>query len=160
MGMRSGRVKGPYVGPAGAGGGTPSNLTPVPTWIKFSVTHAQLQAAALTNSVELYSAPSRFVLSGVIMKPTIKFAGPGFTAYNLGLGLVGVGNLEKYLLYSDVFVNAVSDTNFFTAGHFPFSENWGAVTSVRATAQAVGANLSVSTAGAADYWLLLSRPLA
>lgn len=155
-GMRGGKVKGPYVGPSGTGGGTPTNPTNVPTWMRFTFTHLQLQAAALTNSFEIYSAPTRVNISGAILKHTIQFAGTGITDYKVSVGLVG--DLARYLSLFDVDT-APSNTKpaGYAEGYVDDQLQFGAVTSIRVAGVSVGANLNQSTAGAGTLWLRIAR---
>jgi hypothetical protein len=156
MGMRPGKARGPWVGPSGTGGGTPTNPTVVPTWMRFTFTHLDLQAAALTNDFEIYSAPARVQISGCILKHTIQFAGVGITDYKVSVGLTG--DLARYLSLFDVDT-AVANTKptGYAEGYFGDQLEFGAVTSIRVAGVSVGANLDQSTAGAGTLWLLISR---
>jgi hypothetical protein len=149
-------AKGPWVGPNNGGGGTPTNPTVIPTWMKFSFTHLNFQAASLTNTYEIYSAPSRVNILGAVLKHSIQFAGTGITDYKLSVGLLG--DLARYVSLFDVDT-APSDTKpaGYAEGYFGDTLNFGAVTSIRIAAVAVGANLNQSTAGAGNLWLLVSR---
>jgi len=153
--MRSGKVKGPYVGPSGPSGGTPTNPTAVPTWFPcIAFTFADFTPfAALAGDVEKYSLPARCTIEGVALKTSVAFSGPGITAVTLSVGLAG--NLAKYLSPYDAFA-AVSNTRI-GAANLLFPENFGAATSVRLAAESVGANLSVLTAGAGCLWLKVAK---
>jgi hypothetical protein len=155
-GMRPGQGKGPYVGPSGIGGGTPAFPTAVPTWMRFTFTHLDLQAAALTNDFEIYSAPIRVNILGCILKHTIAFAGTAITQYHVTVGLAA--NLSRYLSSFDV-TTAPSNTKpaGYAEGYFGDQLQFGAVTSIRVGGTSVGANLNQSTAGAGTLWLLISR---
>lgn len=154
MGFRAGKAKGPWTGkPAG---GTPSNPTAIPTWMRFTFTHLNLQAAALTNDFEIYSAPTRVHIAGAVLKHTAQFLGTGITDYKVSVGLVG--DLARYMALFDVDT-APSDTKpaGYAEGDFSDHYDFGAVTSVRVAAQSAGANLDQSTAGTGTLWLLISR---
>lgn len=156
MGMRPGKAKGPYVGPASGGGGTPTNPTVIPTWMKFSFTHLDLQAASLTNDFEIYSAPARVIILGAVLKHTVQFVGTGITDYKVSVGLTG--DLARYLSLFDVDT-VPSDTKpagYAEAG-FEDQLGFGAATSIRVAAVATGANLDQSTAGEGRLWLLIAR---
>jgi hypothetical protein len=154
MSFRSGKAKGPYVGPSGPGGGTPGNPTVIPTWMKFSVVHTQFQVAALTTDIELYAMPATGIIGAAVMKPTIAWAGTGITEYFLSLGLTA--NLQKYMGYFSV-TPAVSATYQLVSQILNDVPNFTAATSIRIAAQSVGANLNQSTAGTADIWLLIAK---
>jgi hypothetical protein len=148
-------AKGPYVGLSGSGGGTPTNPTVVPTWMRFTFTHLDLQAAALTNDFEIYSAPVRVNLLGCIVKHTTQFAGVGITDYKITVGLAG--DLARYLGSFDVdTVPADTKPVGYAEGYFGDQLQFGAVTSIRVGGTSVGANLDQSTAGEATLWLLVS----
>lgn len=147
-------AKGPFVGPNSLG--TSSILTAQPTWIKFSKTHTDLQAAATTNNIELYSMPAGGVISGVKVKHSVQFAGTGITQYDVSLGIAGT--LEQFAPKFTVSV-AVGNTAFQIVNTVD-SENHGAVVSVRLAAYSTGANLSASTAGTVEIWLLLSKAVS
>jgi hypothetical protein len=152
MGMRPGKAKAPWVGISG-GGGTPTSLTTTPTWLLFTVTHTQLQAAALTNDIELWSMPALGVIHAVLIEPTTQFAGAAITDYKVAVGLTGF--LTKYHSFFDVDT-AVAATNF-SAADILAPENRTAVTSIRIAAISVGANLSASTAGVVNIAILASK---
>ncbi len=136
--------------------GTPSNPTAVPTWMKFSFTHLQLQAAALTNDFEIYSAPARVQLGGAVLKHSAAFGGGAIASYTLSLGLTG--DLARYLSPFSAFgAPANTKPTGYAEGYLLDQLQFGAVTSIRVAAVATGANLSASTAGAATLWLLISR---
>src|SRR6185369_15391374 len=146
MGMRSGRVKGPYTGPAGTGGGTIINPTAIPTWsvcIPFDFTMFT-GFAALVGDVQAFSLLARMTLEGIVIKTSTPFSGPGITGVTLSLGLVG--DLAKYLSPYDAFA-AVAGSNLGLANELQL-ESFTAATSVRLAAIATGANLSALTAGA------------
>lgn len=154
--MRPGMAKGPYVGTIGIAGGTPTNPTAVPTWMKFTFTHVDLQTAALSNSFEIYSAPIRVNILGCVLKHTTQFAGTGITDYKVSVGLAG--DLARYLPLFDVDT-APSNTKpaGYAERYFGDQLEFGAVTSVKVQGIATGANLSQSTAGAATLWMLIGR---
>lgn len=133
----------------------PDALEAVPYWFKFSITHTQLQAAALLNNIELYSMPAGGLIHGAKLKQSIAFAGAGITSYDISLGFAG--ELEALLPLYPVDVAPANDV-FAIAQTFD-SRNHGAAVSVKVSAVSVGANLDQSTAGAADIWLLVSEVL-
>lgn len=154
--FRPGQAKGPYVGPSSGGGGTPTNPTAVPTWMRFTFTHLDLQAAALTNNFEIYSAPTRVNISGCILKHTTTFAGTGITDYKVSVGLTG--DLARYLSLFDVdTATANTKPTGYAEGYVDDQLEFGAVTSIRVAGVSVGANLNQSTAGAATLWLRIAR---
>lgn len=127
----------------------------VPGWQKFSVSHVDFQDAALVKDISLYSLPAAGLIHGVKLKTSEAFAGVGITDYSLSLGFVGA--LDDLLIDYSV-TPAVANDTFAIAQTFD-SRNHGAAVDVRIRATATGANLDQSTAGEADIWLLISRPL-
>ena len=133
----------------------PGDLGKYPYWFKFSITHIDLQAAALGNDIELYSMPAGGLIHGAKLKQSIAFAGAGITAYDLSIGFAA--GLESIMPLYDVTAAPANDV-FAIAQDFD-SRNHGAAVSVKVAAVSVGANLDQSTAGAADLWLLVSEVL-
>jgi hypothetical protein len=132
---------------------TTSQLSSTLYWTKYSVIHTALQAAALTNDIELFSLPASTLIHKVIIKQTTAFAGT--TTYTLSVGIVGT--LVKYIAAYDVMA-AVSDTTFGVAAVTVNAtlENFGAATSIRLAAVSTVENLDQSSAGAADIYVLTS----
>lgn len=144
------------MGCGGGGGfsGVPSNVA---QWEKVSFTHLDFQAAALQNDIEAFSLLARQVPHGFVLVPTIQAAGTGITNYFVSIGLVGA--LEKWVLKFDSVV-VPGNTVFAPGGPYLDPQNLGAAVSVRISAEAVGANLDQSTAGAWDLHFLRSTMLA
>lgn len=118
---------------------------------KFTVTHTQLQTAGLTNDITYHTLAPKEMLKSLTMKHSVAFAGPAIASYTLSLGIVG--NLVKHLAAKDV-LTAVGDTVQYGAILAAASvESHANATALRVAAIAVGANLSVSTAGSVDIWV-------
>lgn len=128
-------------------------LASMPVWTKYSVVHTALQAAAVTNDIELFSLPTKTLIHRVIIKNTIAFAGT--TTYTLSVGIVG--NLVKYIAVFDV-MQAVANTTFGIAAATINAtlENFGAATSIRLSAISTIQNLDQSSAGAVDIYVQTS----
>lgn len=109
--------------------------------------------AALVGDVQIYSLLSRGTIEGAVIKSKTAFAGPGITALTFSVGIVG--DLAKILSPYDGLA-AVANTNFGT-GNMLELENFGAATSIRLAALAVGANLSALTQGVGCLWLKGAR---
>lgn len=140
---------------SGSGGGTPAAPTPIPTWFPcMEFTFAQFTGfAALVGDIQIYSLLSRGTIEGAVIKTKTAFAGAGITSLNFSVGIVG--NLAKIVSPYNGLA-AVSDTNFGTADVLDL-ENFGAATSIRVAAVAVGANLSALTQGVGCLWLKGAR---
>lgn len=136
----------------GTGASTLAAAT-VATWTKYSVVHTALQAAALTNDIELFSLPAKTLIHRVIIKTTTVFAGT--TTYTLSVGIVG--SLVKYIAVVDVMV-AVAATTFGIAAATVNAtlENFSAATSIRLSAISTVQNLDQSSAGAVDVYVQTS----
>ena len=118
-------------------------------WTKYTVTHTQMQAAALTNNIELLSLAASEVIEAIVIKHSTAFAGTGITAYSFEVGITGT--LDKYLPSFDVF-QAVSNSAHDIAMTMGLESTSGA-TSIKIAATSVGANLDQSTAGSVDVWV-------
>ena len=125
----------------------------IPQWVKITVTHTQLQAAALTNSITLCALPAGVMIQGIKVKHSAAFAGPSISAYNVKVGISGT--LAKYTAAFDV-LQAVAGTTFQVTAVLGMEDQDNPV-NLLITATAVGANLDVSTSGSVDVWLLLGK---
>lgn len=134
--------------------GTPSNPSASPTWFKFTLSHTQLQAAALTNSITLYALPAGCIIHGAKLKHSVTFDGPAITEYHLSLGFAG--ETQALLIEYDVESIAVGSNNFAISQTFD-SRDHNDVVNVLVTGRSVGANLNTSTQGTAEVWLLVSK---
>ena len=123
-----------------------------PAWTKFTVTHTALQAAALTNDIELFSLAALGTIHGIVIKHTTAFSGGAITEYRVSIGIAA--DLEKYTLPFDVF-QAIGDTVKDVSSVLDL-ESFSGVTSIRIAAEAVGANLDQSLAGSVDIYVLSS----
>lgn len=126
--------------------------TDVPAWTKYTVTYAQLAAAALTNNVTLLTLPVGGIIHAVKIKHSVAFTGGAISAYSVSLGIAG--NTAKYASAFDIFQAVAADT--FQLSQVLASESHTATTAILLSAISVGANLSAATAGSVDIWVLKS----
>lgn len=119
-------------------------------WKKYTISHTALQAAALSNDIELFSLPAFGAIHNVIIKHSTAFSGTGITAYTLSVGISG--NLTKYASAFDVF-QATGAGVGQSSSVFDFESMSGA-TSIRLSATSTGANLDQSAAGSVDVYVL------
>lgn len=156
MPLRPGQAKGPALSLGGSGGGGTSpvigTLGAFPQWFKVQVSHTQLQAAALTNNIELYSLPLGGVIHAVHLKQSTAFAGTGITGYTVSVGIAG--QAERFASLYDVKAAVAATTKQIS--NVVDSPDNGSATSIKLFAVSVGANLSSSTAGILEIGLLLS----
>jgi len=125
-------------------------------WLKFTVTAANLSAAALTNNILLYNLPAGSVLHATKLKHSLIFSGTGITSYKIGIGLVG--DLQRYQSFFEVAV-AVGNTVLNTSMVMDCQDQ-AAATAIQTAAVSVGGNLNAAAiAGSADIWLLVSSAL-
>lgn len=152
-------IKSPGAGGAlslnGAPGTDPSIIGAAPQWVKVAsaLSHTAFQTAAATNTITLFTLAIAGVIHATKIKQSASFTGGAIATYTLSIGIGG--NLTKYGSAFDVF-QAPSNTAFQVSA-VTGSENHGATTPIVITATSTGANLSASTAGAVDVWVLLSR---
>jgi hypothetical protein len=127
---------------AGGGGG--------PSWTKYTIGHAALQAAALTNNAAVLTLPIRGMVTGIMIKTSTAFVGTGITDYNLSVGIVG--NESKYLPAYNA-LSAVSGGNYNVSSVAIGGEDFAATEGIKLFATSVGANLNQSSAGSVDIWV-------
>lgn len=145
-----------FVNPAtvGVSGGPPP--TPViglsPQWVKYTVTHNQLQAPGLTSSFNLLNLMNQ-VVHGTIIKNTQQGAGLGITSYKVSLGTDD--GSEGFARDHDLFEAPASDAQ--TVTNVLSAPRIGPLITVKVYAESTGANLDQSTAGVFDVYLLLSQ---
>lgn len=133
---------------------SPSQISTVGTWSKYSITAADLAASSTVNDIELFQLPAKGVIHKVVIKHTTAFSGT--VTYNLSVGTSG--NLTKYVSLFDV-KQAVSGI-LFALGATSVNispENFSASTSIRVSAVSTVNNLSSATQGAADIYVLTSQ---
>lgn len=132
---------------------TTAQMVSMPRWTKYSVLHTALQTAATTNNIELFSLPAKTLIHKVIIKQSTAFLGTA--TYTLSVGITGT--LAKYIAAYDV-TTAVSSSNF--GGSLvtvnATLEDFLSATSIKVAATSTIQNLSSSSAGAADIWVLTS----
>lgn len=126
---------------------------PTPTWFKFPISHVDLQAAALTNSITIYTMPAAGLIHGVKLKHSVLFTGPAVTNYFLSVGFTG--GTANLLIEYDVMNTAIGDQNFAISHTFD-SRDHAAPVNVLLTGRSGGANLNQSTGGTAELWLCVS----
>lgn len=127
-----------------------TTLSPYPKWYKYTVLHSALQAASLTNDINLFLLPAKAIISQIAVKHDVQFAGTGITKYELSIGVAG--NLQKYTDKLDVSTAVAADNGWtFIGGSF---ESFTGATSIRLSATSTGANLDQSTAGSVEIYVL------
>ena len=126
--------------------------TATPIWTKYTTTHTSLQAAALTNHIELFSLPIKGMIHQVIVKHNTAFAGSGITSYNVSVGIST--NFNKYTTNFDVAQSVSNTARSITQAEDV--ESFTGTTSIRLKAISTGANLDQSSAGSVEVWVLTS----
>ena len=122
-------------------------------WSKYTVTHDQLQAAATSNDIELFSLTARQVIHKVFIKQTVPFAGTSITAYTVSVGIAALK--DKYAPPFDVF-QAVADAAH-DLNEAPGFESIASPISIRVQGISTGANLDQSTAGSVEIQVYKSE---
>lgn len=122
----------------------------VSRWQKYTITAAQLSAAAANNDIELLSLPAKGFIQGVMINATVAFTGGLIVTYTLRVGITG--NLGKYCTASSVFT-----ANVVPPQMNPGMESFSGATSIRVAATCAVGNLSQATQGSADIWVLWGR---
>lgn len=121
-------------------------------WTKYTLTEAAFTAAAMNESVTLFTLPAGGVIHGVKIKHSTAFSGGGAAVVTISVGIVG--NTTKYASAFDVF-QATGATVYqlsTTAG----GESHAAPTAI--VAELVSdVNVGDLTAGSVDIWVLTSK---
>jgi len=132
----------------------PSTAGEVSRWVKVTKTYSDFAVAGLTNDIEIYSLSAKSIIQGCVVKHTTPFTGGIIATYTISVGIVG--NLVKYSAVFNV-LQAVSNTTFgLGTAIVPTVEDFGAVTSVKASAISTVGNLNAATQGSVDFYLLVS----
>jgi hypothetical protein len=116
---------------------------------KYTVGEAALTAAALTQSISLFTLPDRAKVTGVTIKHSTAFSGPSITAVNVSLGQAS-GSATAYTATHDIFQTVSNTAMLDDGGHYSASF---ASHGINANFTSVGANLSAMTAGSVDIWV-------
>lgn len=118
---------------------------------KITVTHTQLQAAALTNDITIYTlAPKEMVLN-IWMKHSVAFSGGLIATYTLSVGIIG--SLLKYLAAKDVAAVVGDTVQYGLLTPAPLVESHANSTALRLSAISTVGNLDASVAGSVDVWV-------
>jgi hypothetical protein len=119
----------------------------VPVCTKYSVPYTSVQISAATIDVPLFTLPARGKITGITIKHSTSFTGPGLTAVTVSIGKAG--NPAAYATPYNV-LQAVADTAMQDDGG-QYSADF-ASHAVTARFESLGANLSALTNGAVDIW--------
>ena len=124
-------------------------------WRKFTLTYAQLAAAATTKTIDLFSLPKGHIIHAVQIKHSTAFAGGGLTTYTIQVGITGT--LNKYLSAFNVFQTVADAARALQAVALASlaSESPSAAVAIKVTATGSG-NTDLATAGQVDIWVWTS----
>ncbi len=120
----------------------------LPTVRKVLVSHTQLQTAATTNNIEIFSFPAQSVLHFFALRPKVAAAGTGMTTNQLTIGLTS--DLTRYLPpfeWTDAIVSTSGAVN--NVVDIP---DFVSASSIRLAATS-DVNLDQSTAGSVEIWM-------
>jgi hypothetical protein len=118
-------------------------------WTAYTVSSADLAAAATSNSITLASLPAKTVLHAVVIKHSAAFTGGTITLYTLSVGIAGT--TDKYASAFNV-LQAPGNSIGQLSGSL-FCENFAAPTTVQITAASTGGLLNTATTGSATIYL-------
>jgi len=124
-----------------------------PIWHQYTVESTDLDAAATTNDIELFSLDAGGIIHAVKIKHSVAFTGGIISAYTVSVGITGT--LAKYHTAFNVFQapgNTVQSIETNTE-----TENHATSVSIRIAAISTGANLNAATGGTVDVWVLISQ---
>lgn len=117
-------------------------------WKKYTRTHADFTAAALTETLTLETLPARHFIEAFIVKHSVQFSGGGLTIFDLDLR-----HDNATIISAHPVATAPSDTNLVSE----FLERVRFASGI--TLQLVGTsnvNVADATAGSVDIWIKLS----
>ena len=126
----------------------------LPRWIKVNKSYSDFSTSALTNSIDIYSLPAKSVIQNCIIKHSTEFNGGIIATYTISVGIIG--SLSKYTLAFNVFQPVTNIAIGLGVNLAPVMENYGAVTSIKATAISTVGLLNAATQGSVDIYLLIS----
>ena len=121
-------------------------------WFRRTLKNSDLVAASTSHNLRLMTLPKGGVVHGVKIKHSQSFSGGAISAYTLSVGITG--NNAKYASAFNI-KQAPSATAFQMTSDFG-SESHDLDVDLTVSALSTGANLSVSTSGVVDVWVLLS----
>jgi len=126
-----------------------------PQFTRWTIPYTDLTAAALVQSVNLFTLNQGGIILGVRIKHTTAFAGTAWSATT-----VSVGWASDYTAFASAFdiFQAVADTTLQNTSEFKCVTNAAAGTAVVARFTSVGGNLSAGTAGAVNIDVLYLQP--
>lgn len=126
------------------------NYTPgaIEQWVPFPFSFTDLQTAAVTNTINLYSLPANAIIRDAKIKVTTAFSGT--TTITLSLGVSGT--LAKFITAASAASTTVLST-VLTASDI---ESTSAATDIQLTAVSTINNLSSLTQGAGVVELCLA----
>jgi hypothetical protein len=135
-----------YNGPAGIGND--------PEWVSATISYTQLQTAALTNTLTIYSLPAKGCIQAVKQKHSTAFTGGAIATCTSQIGISGT--IAKYAAAFDIF-QAPGDTaaKKQITGNIGIESDTGA-TPIILTATSTVANLGALTQGSLVVSLLIS----
>lgn len=126
-----------------------ASIAAVFSWTKYTISHVDLKAAALTNSTTVLTLPIKGIIEGIVVKTATAFAGTSITSYKIDVGIVG--ELDRYLSQYNA-MTAVAESNY-SIQDVKDIPSFSGTTAIKIQATAIGANLINSTAGSIDIWI-------
>lgn len=120
---------------------------------KYTRTFTDFSLAGLSRDIVLTNLTAKQAVCGVIIRPTVNFAGGAITSYRISVG-IGTGGSNGQILASpfECGQGVFDDTGQESFGIMylgDFANPWP----VYARAAAVGGNLNTATAGSVDIYL-------
>lgn len=108
-----------------------------------TIPYSAVQAAALTNTISLFSLPAGTLLKNVTIKHSQQFLGGAISAVSAQVGIATI--LDEFIENFDAF-QAVGDQAFDNS-QMNYIGSFSSATSIKLTMTSVGANLSSLTQG-------------
>lgn len=128
-----------------------------PYWVTYTVDHAQLDAAALTKDIELFSLLAGYMIHNVLISHSVQFddaPATNFTSYLVSVGVAG--DLTKYASQFELH-QAPGDGIGQISSIAGIESKGNTATSIRLAAVSEGANLNAATQGTLVVNVLISK---
>lgn len=136
-----------------AGDGFDLSLAGSVNWNGVSIPYTSFSTAGTSFAYTGFTLPAGYVLSGLIIKHSVAFAGTSITAVTANIGITG--DDAKFVNAFDVY-QTVSDTAFVYNVPF-YLASWANTKNIIITLNSVGGNLNALTAGNIDLYYRLEK---
>jgi hypothetical protein len=129
------------------------NLNAGPKWIEYPFTFSSFSAAALSNSIALFTLAPKQIIEKVLIKHSTSFFGGSISSYTIEVGVSLIS--DKYASAFNVFQTVAASTSQMS--NVACLEDLVGSVAIQVTARSIGGNLNTATSGAASVWVQTSQ---